>query len=168
MHADDPRDELDALIDDVAQAMTAGNPPLSLRESVGAALSPRRRFALRGWQLAGAAVLIVLAIAGTLRQAASWIEEEPPSTAYVARAADIPIPPEVSAPETRIEVPEPPVRRRGGRSVTPLAGMATAAIVIEPIEDLEPIAPATVAVDTIPQPMPLTVAPVAVEPLILE
>lgn len=168
MHADTPRDDLDAIIDDAARTMTSAPLPPSLRESVGAALSPRRRFQLQWWQLAAASSLIVLAIAGALRQEAPWGVEELPSGAYAAREGDIPMT-AAPAPATAAPIADAPAPRLAVRA----ARLAPAAepIVVEPIALpllMEPAEAAMIAVDSLSAPMPLALEALAIEPLTLE
>jgi len=155
-------DEIDALIDDTARAMTAGTPPASLRAAIRRRIERPAR-TLWSWQagLVAASVVLVAFIGGR-----AWLtvtgEPEPGRTTVeevVATAAPV-----VEAPVAR---PPEPTRATARRMAREAPLVAPALIEIEPVV-LESVEPMVLAVETIPAPMPLDIRPIVVEPLSMQ
>jgi hypothetical protein len=187
---DDPRDAVDALIDESARLVTSSEPPAALRARVRASIDspPRRR--PWAWQpaLAGAAVVLIASIVVWQRPFTSEPVTPPSIPQRLERAPDVPPAPRlVEPPQTARNatagqsaggVARPPSRdaqRRTSRGPAasaqapgvafsgPLTPAAEPLPVIEPIV-IEPVEPsAAAAIERMPAPMPVEIERLEIE-----
>ena len=188
MH-DEPRDPLDALIDDTARSMTDGRPPVTLRAAVRERLDQpgRAGWSVPVWQAgvaAGSLAVVVLLIAGRTWSPFDAAQGDPPSPSGfgVAResrpteegrlaAAPVAAPREDAPQEAGTLLParasDPaPLAARGDTAVAPLppgALLVVDALVLEPLEPQ-----GAVALELVEEPMPLQAEWVQLEPITLE
>jgi hypothetical protein len=184
MH-DEPRDPLDALIDDTARSMTDGRPPVTLRAAVRERLEPpgRAGWSVPVWQAgvaAGSLAVVVLLIVGRTLLPLDVAQDDvpPPSGLGVAResrpteegrlaAASVAAPREDAPQEAGTPLPtRAPIAAPGDPAVAPLppgALLVVDALVLEPLEPQ-----GAVELELVEEPMPLQAEWVQLEPITLE
>jgi hypothetical protein len=173
MHDNRSHDHLDDVIDAAARSMTRGVPSESLRTAVrarieGPATPSLRLPPVRVWQMglaAASVAVIAFVVGGNLSERSPAPEDVLPARALAIVAA----PPSLSPPV-------PLALKRAAVTAAPAATAAAPAVaVLEPPElividslDVEPIGAQLVAVDSIPESMPILIEPLRVEPLSME
>jgi hypothetical protein len=161
----DQHDDIDALIDDTARAMTAGTPPPSLRAAIRQRIDRPSRVFWRTpmWQtgMAAASIVIVAFIGGR-----AWlpVTVEPELGRTTVEEVIATGAPPVEAPVARPPAPTRAIARSVAREAPLEAPMP---IEIEPLV-LQSVDPMVLAVKTITAPMPLNVMPIVVEPLSMQ
>jgi len=177
MQGDDPRAELDALIDETARELTSGAPDPALRVRVAERIANRSRtwWRVPVWRPVLAAVVIavvaVLLWPGPRRVAP--LEERPVASVERAPVPGTTAPGGVTAspperePETARVTDGP--RVESPRAVEPdvLAEAGFEPLVPEPLI-VQPIDATLVAVDAIQVPMPLWIERLSIEPISIQ
>ena len=177
-------DELDALIDDTAKAMTERSVPASLHASIRQRVDAvgrvdalgrpftGRRMMWRVGLLAGATAIVLLAV--VTREGG----EEPATTVTVAapqrQVAPIPAPPASVPPVARASrvtrAAEQPAVMEAPPAVAASSLTIAAdetAVVIEPLE-IEPLAPVLLEPELIENPVPLRAERIDIEPIVIQ
>ena len=165
---------IDALIDEAARRLVAGEPSSSLRSSVRDRIGSRRPvwLAVPAWGAAAAVVIAVLIVGRTLSGPAGGpgpgVPTAPAPWGGVARPMI-----ERAAPAVASQLDEPaaiqPVpstpRQLARRLAADVAPPAEEESLIPPIA-IEPLTPAQIAVDVSSGVMPIEIAPLQIEPLL--
>jgi hypothetical protein len=164
------RDELDALIDDAAQAMTAAAPAASLARGVRVRIGAVGTRRLPPWMPALAvAVVLFLAVVTVVRSPLVQSRDElavPRPQTGTDLVLTVP-PPQTDAPATRRVEAGPVARATPERTQRPTP-VATASI--EPLDvmplEIQPLAdPRQIALDASSQVMPIEIEPLRIDPL---
>lgn len=160
-------DPIDALIDEAARRLVAGEPSSSLRRSVRDRIG-RRRSAWWAFApaLAGAAVVIIAivgrAIVGPAESARARVVA--PDAARVSSTADLQ-PVEVTSTQLEQSEPRQSNHRRAAPTLPPDEEPIVPPIMIEPLRTA-PLAEAQISADVSSGVMPIDIAPLQIEPLL--
>jgi hypothetical protein len=175
--SEDPEDVIDRLIDETARDLTTGTPSSALRSRVNARIVSGARIGWTPrtiWQpaLATAAVAVVALV--LLRPSPEPETTAPVSSSPTGRVETVESP-QVAAIEfapPQVEQPQAPrMAAQSGRMVAQNNRVGTPA---DPLQTIEPIAIEPMAgiefavVERIPEPMPLRIDQLRVEPLVFQ